>query len=158
MRYNFHMSSRSFLLLIIFILILGAGYIYISRFEARNDFPLTEVPGEEPDSFRIALKETNGSVESGEAVFTEVSDTLTRVSINLQGTPENISEPAHLHSGTCASPGKVVHPLTSPMNGTSETVISASIESLRKGGLVLNVHKSGEDPSIYVACGKISPQ
>jgi hypothetical protein len=151
------MSSRSFLLLVAFILILGAGYIYISRFEARNDLSLAPASDEEPASFRIALTEENGSGESGEAVFTEVSGALTRVSINLQGGPENTSEPAHLHSGTCASLGKVVHPLTSPMNGTSETVIDASLDNLRKEGLVLNVHKSLEEPHIYVACGAVRP-
>lgn len=64
--------------------------------------------------------------------------------------------PAHIHTGTCPTPGAVVYPLTSITAGMSETVLGTSTKSLIGGfPLAINVHKSSTDLAAYVACGDL---
>jgi plastocyanin len=86
--------------------------------------------------------------------------------------------PAHIHSGTCASLGDVVYPLTdvgggggpdaTPMAGAgfvgaqsavpvevSETTIEAGLDSLLDGNHAINVHESAANIGNYIACGDI---
>jgi hypothetical protein len=77
------------------------------------------------------------------------------VTISL-GNPNATSQPAHIHVGSCPTPGAVVFPLTSVVNGTSVTMLNTSLEDLiAQGELALNVHKSEEESSVYVACGNL---
>ena len=66
------------------------------------------------------------------------------------------AEPAHIHSGTCSNLNPAPkYPLTSVVNGISETTVDASIATLTAGGLAVNVHKSADDLKDYVACGNL---
>ncbi|EKD46816.1 MAG: hypothetical protein ACD_67C00056G0006 [uncultured bacterium] len=104
----------------------------------------------------VALSAQNNSNESGTATLTD-ADGKTKVTIALTGAPAGITQPAHIHTGTCAVIGAVAYPLTFPVNGKSETVLNVTIdELLKKLPLAINVHKSASEASVYVACGDIA--
>jgi hypothetical protein len=108
----------------------------------------------QPTSATIVMNEDNGSGENGTATLTDMGNGQTMVVINLQNgtaTPQ----PAHIHEGSCPNVGKVVHPLATVVNGTSETTVPASLASLLNGTFAINVHKSGAEASVYVSCGNI---
>jgi hypothetical protein len=103
----------------------------------------------------IQLNTQNNSGISGTATLTPVGTTQTRVVLTLQGSPADANHPAHIHTSNCATIGGVVYPLTNVRNGTSETVINATIAQIRAAQHSLNVHKSPQEASVYVACGDL---
>lgn len=87
--------------------------------------------------------------------------------------------PAHIHSGTCATLGDVVHPLDFVGGGTmlgtpvaaeavgaasaiptesSVTVVQTDLATLTGSEFAINVHESQENISNYIACGDIGGQ
>jgi plastocyanin len=91
---------------------------------------------------------------------------------------EGAAHPAHIHSGTCATLGDVVYPLSDvggPMmdaSGTavagmamgatdaiavdvSVTTVQADLNTIVSGGHAINVHESAENIGNYIACGNI---
>lgn len=81
----------------------------------------------------------------------------TKVTITLTSdnpTVMQTSHPAHIHTGSCPTPGEVKYPLNNVVNGKSETVIEASLNELANDiPLAINVHESAANPSNYIACG-----
>ena len=102
----------------------------------------------------IDLAEQNGSGQSGTATLESMDGGMTHVTIEL-GSPPADPQPAHIHSGTCAELGDVVHPLTNVEGGSSETDVAASLEDLQAADFAVNVHMSEADIGTYVACGDI---
>ncbi|KKQ35412.1 MAG: hypothetical protein US50_C0015G0004 [Candidatus Nomurabacteria bacterium GW2011_GWB1_37_5] len=102
------------------------------------------------------LSAQNDSSVSGIATFEE-EDGNVDVKLQLTGFPENISEPAHIHLGACPNPDAVKYPLTSVVNGKSETTLTGMTFAQLKTELPLavNVHKSQDEAGVYVACGDV---
>ena len=104
-----------------------------------------------------------------------------------QSTPESgveLAHPAHIHSGTCATLGDVVHPLEkirmpglggtpiailepigSPSAssgvapdklGESFTLVEVPIDDILAGEHAINVHESDENIGNYIACGDVA--
>lgn len=95
-----------------------------------------------------------------------------------------LAHPAHIHSGTCATLGDVVHPLAevrmpgqagtpiamlepigtpaaSPglapeMLGESFTLVEAPIDHILAAEHAINVHESAENIGNYIACGNVA--
>jgi plastocyanin len=82
---------------------------------------------------------------------------------------DDAPHPAHIHAGTCAELGDVVHPLTDvavaegessgpesalPVK-VSETVVDAPLQEIIDGGHAINVHLSADEIGTYIACGDI---
>ena len=102
----------------------------------------------------ITLNEQNGSGQTGTATLTEANGQL-MVSINLSNG-SSTPQPAHIHKGTCANLDPVpTYPLTSIVDGKSETTLTLTMATLSAGQYAINVHKSGAEAKIYVACGDI---
>jgi len=96
----------------------------------------------------VKLENKDGKVE----VKLDLTGVSTGVS-GLLGISLNASHPAHIHLGSCANIGAVKYPLTSTVNGESETKISTSFADLKAQlPLAVNVHKSSEEIGVYVAC------
>ncbi|MFN8635845.1 MAG: hypothetical protein U0893_18505 [Chloroflexota bacterium] len=104
-------------------------------------------------SVTIALSAQNGSSQSGTAVLTP-DGVGTKVVLTLSNAPG--PHPAHIHAGSCPTPGAVVFPLTSVVNGRSETTVAASIADILKAPHAINVHKSPTEIQVYTSCGNIT--
>jgi len=108
---------------------------------------------EAQQSVTIALSPQNNSGQSGTAVLTS-EGAGTKVVITLSNAPG--PHPAHIHSGSCPTPGAVVYPLTSVANGRSETVVAASIADILRAPHAINVHKSPQEIPVYTSCGNVT--
>lgn len=97
----------------------------------------------------------NNSGLSGTVSLTKV-DGKVKVSLKTIGGVASLlspSEPAHIHTGTCANIGAVKYPLSNVIAGRSETVIDVSMDALKAGlPLAINVHKSAAEIGTYIAC------
>jgi hypothetical protein len=108
------------------------------------------------DSASAKLSPQNNSGESGTATLTKAGDNQTKVVLDVKGGPSGVSQPVHIHKGTCDKlDAKPSYPLSPVVNGKSETTVNASLESLEKGGFAINGHKSAQEVSTYVFCGPI---
>lgn len=109
-----------------------------------------------PPSLTVKLAPRNNSGESGIASLVKAGDHETKVVMTVKGAPAGVSQPAHIHKGTCDElDAKPAFPLSPVVGGKSETTVKASLEDLRKGGYVINGHKSAQEASTYVFCGTI---
>jgi hypothetical protein len=109
------------------------------------------------DSATAKLTAQNNSGETGTATLTKAGDNKTKVVLDVKGGPAGASQPVHIHKGTCDKlDPKPSYPLSPVVNGKSETMVNASLDSLEKGGYAINGHKSAQDVSTYVFCGPIS--
>ncbi|RJQ34415.1 hypothetical protein C4556_02655 [Candidatus Parcubacteria bacterium] len=121
-----------------------------------NQEPASQPAPEASEPVIVTLSAQNDSGMSGTATLTDM-DGSTLVVLVLAGAPAGIAQPAHIHTGSCAEIGGVVYPLTFPVNGVSETTLGVSLETiLAQLPLALNVHKSAEEVSVYVACGDLT--
>lgn len=107
-----------------------------------------------PKQWRVDLKGQNGSKLDGSALLTEENG-KTKVVLAFANY-STIQMPAHIHVGSCPKPGAVKYPLTSVVNGRSETTIPVTIDELKTmSPLAINVHKSVVELSVYVSCGDL---
>ena len=103
----------------------------------------------------IALNPEHHSGESGTATLIPEGD-KTKVVIALSNTPAGVAQPVHIHPGTCDHLNP--HPrwgLADIVDGKSDTIVPVSLAALEGGTYAINVHKSAQDMSTYVACGDI---
>lgn len=107
------------------------------------------------DTLEVPFVEQNGSGISGTATLVEQAGKTT-VTVALTGASTTVEQPAHIHVGTCATLNPVpTYPLNNVVQGHSETVVDASIDSLLASPFAINVHKSSEEISVYVACADL---
>lgn len=110
---------------------------------------------EEENEIMINLTEQNNSGEFGTATLEE-KDGQVIVTLSMTGSPQNVSQPAHIHNGSCPDVVGVIYPLTNVLNGESTTTLNVTFDQLEdKLPLGINIHQSVENASVYVACGDI---
>ena len=103
----------------------------------------------------LILREQSDSGISGTATLVDSEEGLWVV-LQLDGAPEGIAQPAHIHRNTCEEIGEVLYNLNFPLNGFSQTSLPLTPEELMVDlPLSINIHKSAEEPKVYVACGNI---
>jgi hypothetical protein len=108
------------------------------------------------DSATAKLAAQNNSGETGTATLTKAGDNQTKVVLDVKGAPAGVSQPVHIHKGTCDKlDPKPAYPLSPLVSGKSESTVNASLDSLEKGGYAINGHKSAQEASTYVFCGGI---
>lgn len=108
-------------------------------------------------SLQINMGQQNNSGEAGNASVVDAKGGGVNVTINLKSEPKGVTQPAHIHKGTCVkldpAPFK---PLTSVVGGKSFThVPGLTVAELKKGKYAINVHKSANDLKTYVSCGDL---
>lgn len=107
------------------------------------------------DQMTISMMAQNNSEQSGTATLSEENGEV-KVVLSLKGGSFTDPQPAHIHVGSCPTPGAVQFPLTDVVNGTSETMIKTTLAELKaKGPFAVNVHKSAADVKTYTSCGDI---
>src|SRR6185436_14473483 len=106
-------------------------------------------------SISVPIHAQNKSGEAGTAKLTPEGD-KTKVEISLKGAPKGVSQPAHIHDGSCAKlDPKPKYGLQNVVDGKSTSEVPVKIDELMGGNLAINVHKSAEEVKTYVACGDI---
>lgn len=165
-------SSRWIVAAVLIILLLGGGYFIYNKSLSKPDNSIlptdllagpsispsgdgesstSAIPGEQ---MTVMLDAQNDSGETGTAVLKDLNG-KTQVSLRITGAPAT-AQPAHIHIGSCPTPGEVKYPLINLVNGESETTLDVSITELKKMlPLAVNVHKSAQEIKVYVACGDI---
>ncbi|MEO5953953.1 MAG: hypothetical protein ABIQ44_15930 [Chloroflexia bacterium] len=107
-------------------------------------------------SSTVTLSAQNGSGQNGTVTLEDMGGGMTKVTVDISGG-STTPQPAHIHEGTCANLNpKPKYPLTSLVNGKSETMVDAPLAELANGEYAVNVHKSGPEAAVYVSCGNIS--
>jgi hypothetical protein len=102
----------------------------------------------------VSLSPENSSGITGTATLTDMGNGTMQVVVRI--TPTTGDHPAHIHSGQCGPTlGAVVYPLTNVQNGTSTTMVDASLADVETGGFAVNLHDSPTNIPLYVACGNI---
>jgi hypothetical protein len=122
-----------------------------------TDLPDEEdvVSDEDIGEVSINLVEQNNSSESGTATLVE-SDGQVTVTLSMTGFTQDVSQPAHIHVGSCPDVGGISYPLTNVLNGESVTILGVTLSQLESElPLAVNVHKSAEEASVYTACGDL---
>ena len=79
------------------------------------------------------------------------------ISLAVSDTPSSGGTyPAYIHEGTCAGLGPVLYLLTPISSGESDTLISTSLEELRRQlPIAINVNKSNSELNVSVTCTTI---
>ena len=102
----------------------------------------------------MALAVQPGGNQPGEAFVFEEGG-VTFVGLFVEPGPSGVLQPAHFHTGTCAAPGPIVEPLAMVLGRSSFTILSAPQAEFVDTGLIINVHKSVAESSVYVSCGEV---
>jgi len=112
---------------------------------------LTACSAEAEPARTVTLQTLNGSGVTGTVTFAAISDkTGVEITVDPAGNPDM---PAHIHPGTCDNlTPQPKFPLENVLNGSSKTVVPASMADLFAGGLAVNIHRSNDDLKTYTAC------
>ncbi len=107
----------------------------------------------------IPIDTQNASGISGTATLTDLPNGQTRVDITVTGFQGGTPSPAHIHEGTCATLNPaVLIPLSNVVDGKSTTVVNVTTAALLAQPRAINIHKSAQEATVYVACGTITAQ
>jgi hypothetical protein len=107
------------------------------------------------DEVTVQLNEFESSGQTGTATLTAEGE-QTRVVIALDGEPVSPSQPAHIHEGTCEELNpEPAYGLPNVDDGSSETVVDVSLDTLTSADYAINLHMSPEDLATYTSCGDI---
>lgn len=145
--------NKNPLLVIGVIIVVVVGYMMFSNKQTPQEAVVpTVAPANE---VIVVLSEQNASGESGTATLME-TDGKVKVTLKMMGAPAGVSQPAHIHTGACPDVGAVKYPLTSPVDGMSETMLDVTLAQLKSElPLGINVHKSNPEAKVYVSCGDL---
>lgn len=152
-------NSNSLLLLALGCGVLAGAYLLFSTNATAPSMPAEyPTPSTMPaleNMVAVQLNEQNNSGEYGNATLKEVDGKVV-VTVDVKNAPRGVSQPAHIHVGSCIAIGAVKYPLKNILNGMSETTLNVSMSELSaQGPLALNVHKSTTQSDVYVSCGNV---
>ena len=103
----------------------------------------------------VQLETLNNSGVTGTVTLTETGEGRTRVQVNVE-PGDNADMPAHIHPGSCTNlQPQPKFPLQNVVNGSSTTIVSATLAELTAGDLAVNLHRSNEDLGTYTACADL---
>jgi hypothetical protein len=148
--------NKNILVVIVVLLVLVAGGYYFMNRPGSESTPIVTGDQQMTAGYTVNLSTQNNSGQSGTATITEEGGKV-KVALTVSGGVAGVAQPAHIHVGACPDVGAVKYPLTSVSNGTSETMLDVTIAQLRSElPLGINVHKSAQEASVYVACGDLA--
>lgn len=119
-----------------------------------SETPVASATAMTPKVYKLA--EIDKSGQTGTMTLTATKDGKTKVVLALTGGKFTEAQPAHIHEGSCPTPGAVKYPLTNVVNGKSETTLAVTLEDLlAMPTLAVNVHKSAAEVKTYTSCGDL---
>lgn len=145
------MSTSSFAR---FRLILTAATVALGLFLVAGWSPARAQDGAAPLSVTVDLGPGRDGDQQGTATLTAMG-AQTMVSIAITPGEPGVGQPVHIHEGMCPGVGAVAFPLTNIVDGTSTTVVDATLGALLSGNYSINVHKSQAEIALYTSCGNI---
>lgn len=102
------------------------------------------------------LNSQNNSGQAGTATVINLPEDKSQVIITLFGVTAGVSQPAHIHEGTCENLGAIKYPLNNLLNGNSSTVLDIDVGRLgREMPLAVNIHKSERENKTSTSCGNL---
>lgn len=148
--------NRNLLIGVGVVVVLLVGYMFFFNNQQTPSPQPAASPSAATNEVIVTLSEQNDSGESGTATLMEVEGKV-KVSLKLTGAPADLTQPAHIHEGACPDVGAVKYPLTSPVDGMSETILDVTLAELKSQlPLGINVHKSATEAKVYVSCGDLN--
>lgn len=133
---------------------LVCGDLLASKVMTKEAGVEAEVMAEAVTKADVTLKTLGALGASGTATIWEEGGKV-KVSISMTGGPGG-TNPAHIHLGSCPTPGEVKHSLSAVVGGKSETTLDTTLATLMASGkLSINVHKSPTEIPVYLACGDL---
>ena len=147
------------MVLILVLVATGGAYVIVKKQQERDK---EKVLSEQVEKIRkeglvISLSAQNNSEQSGTATLMAQTNAQTKVVILVDDWKPGVAQPAHIHVGSCPTPGAVKYSLNNVVNGRSETMVNVTMDVLLKGlPLAVNVHKSAAESNVYVSCGNIT--
>ena len=103
----------------------------------------------------INMGQQNHSGQDGQAWVKDTPHGLW-VKVVVRNEPRGASEPAHIHTGTCANLKAPVKGLSNVVNGSSITTLpGVTVAWLKKGHYAINAHQSAANMKHYVSCGDL---
>ena len=103
----------------------------------------------------VQLATLNASGVTGTVTLVDLGDGRTQVDVKVEPAG-NLDMPAHIHPGSCDNlTPQPKHPLQNVVNGSSTTIVRASVAELTGGGLAVNIHRSNDDLRTYTACADL---
>lgn len=126
---------------------------------AADTTPAAGAAGGAMGNSTVQLAAVGNSGVSGSAML-GTEGTGTKVTLDLTGFKSAGSSAAHVHQGTCESPGEVVAPLTAVQvddsgNGSSITTLQIPMETVMNGQHIVAAHEIGGNPGAPVTCAPI---
>jgi hypothetical protein len=107
------------------------------------------------DTLNVTFAAQNDSGLSGTATLMEQGG-QTMVMIALDGAEDGVEMPSHIHVGTCDNLDPApTYPLNNVVDGKSDTTVDVDIATLLASPFAINVHKSAEEITTYVACANL---
>ena len=106
------------------------------------------------DAATVKLQPIGDSGQSGYATLIRHGEKTT-VALSVDPVQSGEAQPVHIHSGACANPGVVVHPLADLAEGISATEVGAPLDGLLMGNFAIALHPSAAGLSTHTACGEI---
>ncbi|MDN3667798.1 CHRD domain-containing protein [Echinicola jeungdonensis] len=144
-----------------FLWVILGFFVFSSCLDDENPADSLELTGE---SMTYQLLENGNSGVSGTAIFEEGEDGYTKITLELNGTPENGVHPAHIHFNSAAEGGDIAISLVSVdgRSGSSTTLVNSqddgtpiNYDQLINFNGYINIHLSNGELATIVAQGNI---
>ena len=108
-------------------------------------------------SVAVPLTALGANGVSGTATLSyEGMESPVTVKIDLPDAVVGGDHPAHVHQGSCPTPGPVVYTLDNVKDGASETTLEQATINDFRNELSINVHLSADEIGTYLSCGDIA--
>ena len=107
-----------------------------------------------PAGALLGLKAGRDATQAGVVILDDLRNGTTEVHLVMDPSPGGaaVQQPAHIHVGGCPGVGAVAFPLSNVVNGSSRTVVNASLATIQARQHAINVHKSAAEVAVYTAC------
>ncbi len=128
--------------------------IHRSTTEAAVYTACVELPLQSATMLKLPFSPGRNASQAG-TVTLEDAGAQTKVTINAVSGGAGVSQPAHVHTGSCPGVGGVAFPLTNVVDGKSETTINATRAQLSAARHSINIHRSTTEAAVYTACAEL---